>query len=47
MQNFEEILASVRKTNAEYVIVEQDQWYDDDSLELARKSREYLKSLGV
>ena len=47
LQNFKEILATVKKTNAEYVIVEQDQWYDDDSLELARKSREYLKSLGV
>ena len=47
LQDFEEILSAVKKTNAEYVIVEQDKWYDDDSLELARKSREYLKSLGV
>ncbi len=47
IQNFEEILAASEKAGAEYVIVEQDQWYDDDSLELARKSREYLKSLGI
>ena len=47
LQNFEEILNSVEKTNVQYVIVEQDQWYDDNSLELARKSREYLKTLGI
>lgn len=47
LQNFEEILKSVEKTAAEYVVVEQDQWYDEDSLELARKSREYLKTLGI
>lgn len=47
LQNFKEILASAEKAGAEYVIVEQDQWYDEDSLELAKKSREYLKSLGI
>lgn len=47
LQNFNEILASAEKAGAEYVIVEQDQWYEDDNLELARKSREYLKSLGI
>ena len=47
LQNFEEILKSAEKSGAEYVIVEQDQWYDDDSLELAKKSREYLKTLGI
>ena len=47
LQKFEEILASAEKGGAEYVIVEQDQWYEDDSLELAKKSREYLKSLGI
>ncbi len=46
-QNFEEILESAEKAGAEYVIVEQDQWYDDDSLVLAKKSRDYLKSLGI
>ncbi len=47
LQNFGEILASSEKAGADYVIVEQDQWYDDDSLELAEKSRAYLKSLGI
>lgn len=47
LQNFGEILASAEKAGAEYVIVEQDMWYDDDNLELAKKSREYLKSLGI
>lgn len=47
MQNFKEILESAEKGGTEYVIVEQDQWYKDDSLELARKSREHLKSLGI
>lgn len=47
MQDFKEILKSAEKGGAEYVIVEQDQWYTDDSLELARKSREYLKTLGL
>lgn len=44
LQNFGEILASAEKAGAEYVIVEQDQWYEDDNLELAKKSREYLKN---
>ncbi len=47
LQNFEEILVSAEKAGAEYIIVEQDEWYDDDSLELAKKSREYLMSLGI
>lgn len=47
LQNFKEILASAEKGGAKYVIVEQDQWYDDDSLELASKSRKYLKSIGI
>ena len=47
LQNFEEILACAEENGAEYVIVEQDEWYEDDSLELARISRENLKKLGV
>lgn len=47
LQNFEEILAAAEKGGAEYVIVEQDQWYDQDSLEQAQKSRDYLKTLGL
>jgi len=40
------ILKTSEKIGAEYVIVEQDNWYDADSLDCAKKSREYLKSLG-
>lgn len=34
------------KAGSEYIIVEQDQWYEGDNLADAKKSREYLKSLG-
>lgn len=34
------------KAGAEYIIVEQDQWYEGDNLADAKKSRDYLKSLG-
>ena len=44
VQRFNEILASAEKAGTEYVIVEQDQWYDDDPMECARMSREYLKN---
>lgn len=47
IQNFTDILASSKAAGGEYVIVEQDDWYDEDSLELARKSRNYLKELGL
>lgn len=47
LQNFKEILDCAAECGTEYVIVEQDQWYDNDSLELAKTSREYLKSLGI
>lgn len=47
LQNFREILDCAVECGTEYVIVEQDQWYDADSLELAKTSREYLKSLGI
>lgn len=32
------------KAGSEYIIVEQDQWYEGDNLADAKKSREYLKS---
>lgn len=46
VQDIPSILKAVEKTNAHTIIVEQDQWYEGDSLECARKSREYLKSIG-
>ena len=47
IQNFPEILEAAEKAGAEYVIVEQDQWYDGDALDFAKQSRDYLKSLGL
>lgn len=47
VQKFSEILASSEKGGAEYVIVEQDQWYDGNSMEYAKQSREYLKEMGM
>ncbi|MBR5586993.1 MAG: sugar phosphate isomerase/epimerase [Clostridia bacterium] len=47
IQNFGEILAAAEKAGTEIVVVEQDSWYDGDSLEIAAKSRAYLKTLGL
>ena len=44
--NFPSVLAAVAESNAEYVIVEQDQSYAQTSIEAAKQSRNYLKSLG-
>jgi sugar phosphate isomerase/epimerase len=47
IQNFPEILKAAKEAGAQYVIVEQDDSYDADAMENAKKSREYLKSLGL
>lgn len=47
MQDFPAILAAAEKAGTEYVIVEQDQSYDQPSLEAIKESREYLASLGL
>lgn len=47
IQSFPDILDAAEKAGAEYVIVEQDQWYDGDALECAKTSRDYLKTLGI
>lgn len=47
IQNFSEILNACEKAETEYVIVEQDQWGNGDSMEFAKVSRKYLKSLGI
>ncbi|MEA4822613.1 MAG: sugar phosphate isomerase/epimerase [Clostridiaceae bacterium] len=46
VQDFPAILAAVTETNAEYVVVEQDQSYTQASIDAAKQSRDYLKSLG-
>ena len=47
MQDFPAILAAAEQAGTEYVIVEQDQTYEQDSLDAIRASREYLASLGL
>ena len=46
IQDVKSIVEASIKAGAEYIIVEQDQWYEGDNLADAKKSREYLKSLG-
>ena len=43
---WEPVLEASLKANAEWVVVEQDEHYELDPLECARRSREYLKILG-
>ena len=47
MQDFPAILAAAEQAGTEYVIVEQDSTYEQDSLDAIRASREYLASLGL
>ena len=47
VQDFASILEAAEKYGTEYVIVEQDQWYDEDPFECAKKSREHLAKLGI
>lgn len=43
---WEPVLAAAMEANAQWVIVEQDEHYELEPLECARRSREYLKILG-
>ena len=43
---WEPVLEAAVKANANWVVVEQDEHYETDPLECARRSREYLKILG-
>ncbi len=43
MQDFKSIIEACEKIGADYLIVEQDQWYDENPLDCAAKSRAYLK----
>ena len=47
IQDFPAIIAAAEEAGAEYLIVEQDQPVTASSLECAKQSREYLKSLGL
>ena len=46
MQIWEPILKAVWEAGSKWVVVEQDEHYELDPLEAARRSREYLKILG-
>ncbi len=46
IQDVKSIVEAAIKAGAGYIIVEQDQWYEGDNLADAKKSREYLRSLG-
>lgn len=46
IQDVKSIVEASIKAGAKYIIVEQDQWYEGDNLADAKKSREYLKSIG-
>lgn len=47
IQDFPKILEAAEKAGVEYVIVEEDQSPTNTPLEDAKKSRDYLKSLGI
>lgn len=44
VQDWKSILDVCTKIGAEYVIVEQDNWHEDDAMDCAEKSRKYLKN---
>ncbi|MDD3766118.1 MAG: sugar phosphate isomerase/epimerase [Eubacteriales bacterium] len=47
IQNIPDILKAAEKAGAEYLVVEQDESLDLPTLEAAKISRDYLKSLGL
>lgn len=47
VQNWLELIKASESNGAKYVITEQDQWYDEDSMDCAARARAYLKSLGI
>lgn len=47
MMKFEAVLKSAETGGAQYIIVEQDNSYDTPSLENAKSSRNYLRTLGI
>ena len=45
--NFPKILAAAEKAKAEYLLVEQDNCYEEDPFACLKKSYDYLTSLGL
>ena len=46
-QNWDALIQAANDVDVKVIIVEQDDWYDDDSMECAKISREFLKSKGI
>ena len=46
-QNWDEVIEATNEVGTQIIIVEQDDWYDDDSMECAKISSEFLKSKGI
>lgn len=45
--NFERILAACEKAGTEYILIEQDNCYDENPFDCLKQSYEYLKALGL
>ena len=45
--NFEKIIASAEQAGGQYLLVEQDESYEEDAFDCLKKSYDYLKSLGL
>ena len=45
--NFEKIIAAAGTAGAEYLLVEQDDCYEEDPFDCLKKSYDYLTSLGL
>ena len=45
-QDWESILSAAEEAGTEYFIVEQDDYFDTNSLDAVKRSRDYLKSIG-
>ena len=44
---WEPVIAAAKEAKSPWLVVEQNEHYDLPSLECARRSREYLKILGI
>lgn len=47
MQNFDEIIKMAEKCGTKYLIVEQDESYEDPTLQTAKQSIDFLKHMGL
>ena len=45
--NFEKIIAAAERADGKYLLVEQDECYEEDPFDCLKKSYDYLTSLGL